>query len=115
MALGPVGTLQRRATVRRATVAWLGRALLASALLTLQACGCADDEREITDDSGETCCVAGLFDCGEGRTICHPIECSEDAHDECADLNQTERHCGRCWNACGQFEQCEDGVCEPNP
>ena len=82
-------------------------------LWTLSGCGCADDEREITDGSGETCCVAALFDCGERRNICQPIECSEDAQEECADLSSSERHCGGCWRACGQLEQCEEGMCVP--
>ena len=98
----------------RAGLAGIGASMALLPLLwTLSGCGCADDEREITDGSGETCCVAAIFDCGPSRSICHPIECSEDAHDECADLSATERHCGHCWNACGAYEQCDDGTCVP--
>lgn len=85
--------------------------MLMPLVLALQGCGCDDGEEEFRDELGQTCCVPTPFDCGAGIDICQPLECSDDARAECADVTVSERHCGRCWHACASGEQCEDGIC----
>ena len=63
--------------------------------------------------SGECACVEGYTDCGG--------QCVNLDHDvancglSCVDTDTDEEHCGECFNACGESQECIDGMCRCLP
>jgi hypothetical protein len=108
------GTLSRGKAIR-----WMGGALLGAALASFPGVAWANDcrrlGRECRRDS--QCCSGNCVRRGDDKVCACPTGqplCKKPGGEgRCVNLQANERHCGSCFNRCGEGEQCVSGACTP--